>query len=34
VRNINQSDDSSILCTIVKRWWPILEQSFKFAGVL
>jgi hypothetical protein len=21
-------------CAIVKRWWPILEQSFKFAGVL
>jgi hypothetical protein len=41
VRNINQSDDSSILlefyrwlCAIVKRWCPILEESFKFAGVL
>jgi hypothetical protein len=22
------------LCAIVKRWWPILEQSFKFVGVL
>ena len=22
------------LCAIVKRWWPILEQSFKFTGVL
>ena len=22
------------LCAIVKRWWRILEQSFKFAGVL
>jgi hypothetical protein len=22
------------LCAIAKRWWPIFEQSFKFAGVL
>jgi hypothetical protein len=41
VRNINQSEDSSILlefyrwlCAIVKRWWPILEKSLKIAGAL
>ena len=22
------------LCAIAKRWWPIFEQGFKFAGVL